>query len=153
VSDVKKIKRQVEQLTHIRDLLNHQIKLLEAEYKRQNGSNYTVRKNGQSYRQVVSRIQFKPYIDRWCDLWELHYDTKGVYVLAEKEHLDPGTIKNIMEKEDQQYVYLETVDLLLQAMERNDILQNLDIINIPWPRKRGGKTVIPEPPPTQYFEE
>lgn len=145
-NEFKRVTEDIRKLTELRDLLNLQLESLE-EYKE------TLKPgvNGKEIGEFVSRIQLKKYVEIWIDLHRRQYGYSGITRLAEDAKVSTGTIKNILEKEDQVLVRLDTADKLLQAMEMPGVLSDMEIITNQLVVKKHASP--PEPPQSKFYEE
>lgn len=145
-SEFKRVTEDIRKLAELRNLLNLQIQSLE-EYK----ENLKPEPNGKEIGEFVSRIQLKKYLEIWMDLHERQYGYSGITRLSEKAHTASKTIRNILEKEDQVLVRLDTADKLLQAMDMPGVLADMEIITNQLVVKKHASP--PEPPQSKFYEE
>jgi len=146
-AEANRTKRQIEQLSEIRDNLTHHIKVLEEHYKRLTGESVVPEVENQ----WVSRIALKKYVEIYLELHERQYGHPGLQALCENAKVSRQTLKNIRFKEDQMWVSLRIADQLLQAMNMTHIIHEIDIVEgdllngSKWPK-------VPDPP-FQHYEE
>lgn len=145
-SDADRLLNQIAQLEDIRDQLTRHIVALQQHYARVIGSP-VVREVDNEF---VRRIQLKRYVDIYLGLYERQYDRGGIQDLADKSGVSRETIKNIRNKESQQWVSLTNADKLLQAMNMTHAFGELEIYKA---EPGTGKWPLAPNPPFSHFEE
>ena len=148
--ELTRVRRELQQLQSVSDLLlNHISKLREYEailLEESNGYRRTVSNEWVLRSEVESRVRI------YMDLHMRQYGNEGRTKLIEAAKISTPTLQNILQEspqgEKQRLVRLDTAYRLFDAMNMQHAIHEIDVLT-----GRPGHVQIPEPPPTQFFEE
>ena len=101
---------------------------------------------------LVLRGDIRHWIVQWIELYDRQHGGKGgQLMLSERSNVSTRLIRSLVNRTgERRFVSLQTADRLLRAAEMGEKVSDLEWFpngNI------STKPQVPEPPPTQYYEE
>jgi hypothetical protein len=109
------------------------------------------KRNGTAQGLYVHTRYFLPYIKEWIDDYNAIHGKGGQAMLARKASVSSKNIRSYVGGQIG-YAGIVTVDRILTAMDRQDLMHNLPFVTVAQ-IGMGGNTRVPHPPPTQYYED